>query len=97
MNIKKHFEKTKFEDVLSKKLTKREVQVLSMYASGFEIKEVSKVLFISINTVKTHLSTIRLKINLDETANLRVGLCLFWHVYHQQITEMGGFKKCKLK
>lgn len=95
MDIRGHLEKNKFEKVLTKKLTSREVQVLSLYATGFTVKEVSDVLVLSESTVRTHINNIFSKVLIDSSADVKLTLCLLWHIYNKQLTKMGGYKKCK--
>jgi len=47
------------------KLTKREVEILSMVARGLTNRDISKIMFISSNTVKVHLSAIMKKFNVS--------------------------------
>ncbi len=51
-------------------LTDREREVLIELAKGISNEEISKRLFISINTVKKHLSNIMLKLNLQNRMQL---------------------------
>lgn len=92
MDIKAYFENNKFEDILTEELTSREVQVLSLYAVGDTTKEISEILFISKTTVETHIANITRKLNLDSTANRKIALCLFWHIYQHELTKIGGYK-----
>ena len=95
MDIRGHLEGKKFNELLTKKLTRREVEILSLYASGFTIKEISDVLFISENTVKTHVNNVFLKIVIPDSANPKITLCLFYHLYRTEIMKMGGYKYAK--
>ena len=52
----------KIED--SKKLSKREQEVLSLVAQGFSNKEIAEALFISEQTVKTHMRNVMAKLHL---------------------------------
>ncbi|WP_043932192.1 LuxR C-terminal-related transcriptional regulator [Bacillus sp. EB01] len=47
-------------------LTKREREVIREIASGKSNKEISSVLFITVKTVKTHVSNILAKLGLDD-------------------------------
>lgn len=97
MDIRGHLEKTKFEKLLPKKLTSREVQVLSLYATGFSVREISEVLILSETTVRTHINNIFLKVKIDNSADVKLTLCLLWHLYNKQLTKMGGYTKCNKK
>lgn len=95
MDIRGFFKNKKLNDILKKKLTSREIQVLSLYGSGFDVKEVADVLFLSESTVRTHIKNVFLKIGIDASADCKITLCLFWHMYQAQLTKLGGCKKCK--
>ncbi|MDP1726247.1 MAG: LuxR C-terminal-related transcriptional regulator [Bacteroidota bacterium] len=45
-------------------ISKRELDVLNLMATGFSNEEIAEKLFISLNTVKTHASNIFLKLNV---------------------------------
>lgn len=95
MDIQKHFEKkNSIEQILTKKLSKREVQVLSLYATGFSIEDISKILVLSESTVYTHIKNVFEKIRIDSSADVKITLCLFWHMFRKEITKIGGYKKC---
>jgi len=62
------FEETRNEQPakgIAKKLTQRQVEILSMIAIGATNQEISKKLYISPNTVKNHLYNIFKKINVS--------------------------------
>ncbi len=44
-------------------ISKREYEILELMAQGFSTAEISEKLFISINTVKTHVSKILMKLD----------------------------------
>ena len=46
-------------------LTPREIDVLKYIQQGFHNKDIAQVLYISNNTVKSHIKNIYLKINVD--------------------------------
>ena len=46
-------------------LTERELEVLSLVAKGASDKEVAEKLFVSLNTVKTHVRNILAKLRVD--------------------------------
>ncbi len=54
----------------NKELTKREMEILRLIASGSSAKEISEKLFISIKTVDCHKSNIFQKLKLKNTAEL---------------------------
>lgn len=95
MDIRGHFENKKLEDVLSKKLTKQEVRVLKMYASGFAVKEITEILSVSEGTVRTHIRNVFAKVMIDNSADCKMTLCLFWHLFRPQLEKREGLKKCK--
>ena len=47
-------------------LTKRELEVLRLIAKGYSNKEIQKELFISISTVRSHISNLYQKLSIDE-------------------------------
>lgn len=53
----------RYEEAL-KILTPREFKVMELVIQGYSSKEISDLLFISINTVNTHRSSIRDKLNI---------------------------------
>jgi two-component system, NarL family, response regulator LiaR len=53
-------------------LTLREREVLTLIADGRTNKEISEALFISIKTVKTHVSNLLMKCELDDRTQLAV-------------------------
>ncbi len=95
MDIRGHFENKKLEDVLSKKLTKQEIRVLKMYASGFAVKEITEILSVSEGTVRTHIRNVFAKVMIDNSADCKMTLCLFWHLFRPQLEKREGLKKCK--
>ena len=95
MDIRRFFEGKKLKDLLSKKLTRREVEILSLYASGFTVKEIAEILNVSENTARVHINNVFLKIAIPAEANPTITLCLFYHLFRKEITSMGGFKNAK--
>ncbi len=51
--------------IILSKLTKRQIQILRSLGSGKSNKEIAKELFISMNTVKIHVSSILKALNLE--------------------------------
>jgi DNA-binding NarL/FixJ family response regulator len=51
-------------------LSKREIEVLKLFANGFSNKEISDKLFISLRTVETHKSNMITKLNLKSYVDL---------------------------
>ena len=51
-------------------LTKRELEVLKLYAEGSSTREISENIFVSIKTVGTHKQNILRKLNLKTTTDL---------------------------
>lgn len=95
MDIRGHFENKKLEEVLSKRLTKQEIRVLKMYASGFAVKEITEILSVSEGTVRTHIRNVFAKVMIDNSADCKMTLCLFWHLFRPQLEKREGLKKCK--
>ena len=52
--------------VASKKLTERELEVLSLISKGNSNKEIAKLLFVTDNTVKMHVKNILLKLEAND-------------------------------
>jgi NarL family two-component system response regulator LiaR len=53
------------EEMLEKlKISKRELEVLELIASGLSNQEIADKMFVSLNTVKTHLSNLFLKLEV---------------------------------
>lgn len=72
--LKSYIEKAKLnaEDVLNphEVLSKREIEILTMFAEGFINKEIADKLFISIRTVESHKNHIMQKLNLKTQVEL---------------------------
>lgn len=51
------------------KLTEREVAVLRLITLGYWNNQISKIIFISIHTVKAHISSIIRKLNAKNRTN----------------------------
>lgn len=64
----KYIQENRGKDTISKKevtiLTPREIEILTMVASGAKNEEIANELYISPNTVKTHIYNIFKKINV---------------------------------
>lgn len=95
MDIRGHFEGKKIGDVLSKKLTSAEIRVLKMYANGFSVNEIMEILKVSEATVRTHIRNVFAKIVIDNSADCKMTLCLFWHLFRAQLEKREGLKKCR--
>ncbi len=66
------FDQDIFSPMVKKILTQREIEILSLVAVGAKNEEIAERLFISPNTVKTHIYNIFKKINV--TNRLQAGL-----------------------
>ena len=64
----KNLSKEKVEQVVQ--LTKREVEILVLFAQGFSNQEIADQLFISIRTVESHKNNIMQKLDLKSTVEL---------------------------
>lgn len=51
------------------RLTKREITILKLITQGYDNLEISKTIFISIHTVKAHISKIIKKLNAKNRTN----------------------------
>jgi len=72
-NEKYYYSKSiNFQDILVKKniLSSREKEIVIAIGKGYSSAEISKMLFISINTVETHRKNIFFKLNVTNTAQL---------------------------
>ncbi|NLR93602.1 MULTISPECIES: response regulator transcription factor [Flammeovirga] len=54
----------------SSKISPREEEIIKLIADGLSMKEISEVLHISHETVKTHTKNVRSKLNLDSRTDL---------------------------
>jgi two-component system response regulator NreC len=72
--LKSYIEKAKLnsEEILNPNevLSKREIEILKMFAEGFINKEIADKLFISIRTVESHKNHIMQKLNLKTQVEL---------------------------
>lgn len=50
-------------------LTQREITILKLIRQGYENYEIGQIIFVSIHTVKAHISTIMRKLNARNRAN----------------------------
>jgi len=91
MDIRGYLERKNLSEILLKPLSRREVEILSLYASGFTAKEISDVLIVSENTIRTHISNIIQKIDIPQEANPKMTLCLLYHLFRKEIMQMGGY------
>jgi ATP/maltotriose-dependent transcriptional regulator MalT len=46
------------------RLSKREYEVLALIAQGYSNQEIAEILFVSLNTIKTHSSNVFLKLDV---------------------------------
>lgn len=72
-NEKYYYSKSiNFQDIQVKKniLSSREKEIVIAIGKGYSSAEISKMLFISINTVETHRKNIFFKLNVTNTAQL---------------------------
>ena len=51
-----------YEVITENELSEREIETLKLIAAGMSNQEIADKLFISLNTVKTHLKNINLKL-----------------------------------
>jgi len=68
--IKKTQSKNKEEEAKSVNITKRELEILKLFAEGLTNKEIADKLFISIRTVESHKNNIMQKLELKTTVEL---------------------------
>ena len=66
-NVQEMLDNTKSLDVL---LTPREEEVIRMISLGHQVSEIADSLFISTETVKTHIKNIRSKLNVKSKAQI---------------------------
>lgn len=78
-----YFERRDFEDNFFDGLSKREKEVLELFAQGKSYKEISVLLNISIRTVETHKKNIMSKLKLQSTADI-VKYALKYNLLHFQ-------------
>ena len=65
-SLQKQQIETKFDSALLNSLTDREIEVLHSLTQGINYKQISKLLFISESTVKTHINNIFTKLNVND-------------------------------
>lgn len=83
-NLLQHYlERRNFEDNFFDGLSKREKEVLELFAQGKSYKEISVQLNISIRTVETHKKNIMAKLKLQSTADI-VKYALKYNLLHFQ-------------
>jgi DNA-binding CsgD family transcriptional regulator len=61
----------KGNNISTQPLTLREVEVLEYLNEGYTNKEISEKLFISLNTVKSHIKNIYIKVNVNKRIDLK--------------------------
>ncbi len=63
-------QKQKSKSKNNQQLSKREMEVLQLFAGGMSNRQIAEKLFISVRTVETHKNNIMKKINLKNTVDL---------------------------
>mgnify|MGYP003769605273 FL=1 len=81
--LQHYFERRDFEDNFFDGLSKREKEVLELFAQGKSYKEISVLLNISIRTVETYKKNIMSKLKLQSTADI-VKYALKYNFLHFQ-------------
>ncbi|MEW4355264.1 response regulator transcription factor [Streptococcus pneumoniae] len=64
--VKKKVENRRHEKALHEELTARERDILGLLAKGYENQRIAQELFISLKTVKTHVSNILAKLDVSD-------------------------------
>lgn len=75
------------ENKIAKALSRRELEILSLVASGLGNREISKKLFISLPTVKAHINRILKKLNVK---NRTLATLLFVEAYPNKLPRETG-------
>ncbi len=68
-------------DMLSEQLTAREMDVLELLIQGCSNREISERLFISVHTVKNHITNIFQKIGVNDRSQL---IALVYQLNHRR-------------
>lgn len=68
--IKNYATKRKKSSTLIPQLTKRELEVLKLFAEGFNNNEIAKKLFLSVRTIESHKNHILQKTNMKNSVEL---------------------------
>ncbi|MCF8074740.1 MAG: response regulator transcription factor [Desulfotignum sp.] len=58
------------KDSSEKELTSRQTEVLQLLAEGYTNREIANILCVSIKTIETHRSQIKMRLNIKKTAGL---------------------------
>lgn len=88
MNIETFLEKKDIAQILDKRLSNRELEVLRTLSQGYDVSEIAKKLKITRNTVKVYLSNLSLKVNIPTSnTNFRVAMCIFYNKYKQDLEQ----------
>lgn len=71
---------TNFETVKNFGLTEREIVILNLMTEGYDNREIAEKVYISIHTVKAHVSAIIKKLDARNRTHaackaVRIGLC----------------------
>lgn len=72
-------------DSVGVRLTDQELQVLRLIASGKDNREISQALYVSVNTVKTHVTNILAKLGVENRTRAAV-----WAIRHGIAEESGS-------
>ena len=71
---------TNFEAIKLYELTEREVLILDYMSEGYDNREIAAKIYVSIHTVKAHVSAIIKKLNAKNRTHaackaIRIGIC----------------------
>lgn len=76
-------------------LTARELEVLDYFSKGFEYAEISKALFISEGTLKTHLKNIYRKLNVSNQRRLVYEYSAYSTAFARNHSQETPIKQCE--
>ncbi len=87
--ICENFERQALQDVTISKLTQRQVEVLELVAQAYTNEEIANKLFITRDTVKTHLKSIYRRFDFSYCNNtssvFRLRIALLWLQHKSRI------------
>ncbi len=71
---------TNFEAIKKYELTEREVMILGYMSEGYDNREIAQKIYVSIHTVKAHVSAIIKKLHAKNRTHaackaIRIGIC----------------------